>query len=86
MPSPSAQVIEQARSTRQLLEVTTEENKQCFADAYISDIAKVKDVLKDKFGLDPFRIQVCYQTTAQPPGVVHYYYAIFLTRDSFSTT
>lgn len=61
MPPTSGQkpqVIDQAQSTRALAQVIIEENKQCFTHAYISNMAKVEDVLKKKCGSDPFRIQV----------------------------
>lgn len=56
--APGLQVIEQAQSTRALEQVIVEENKQCFTHAYISNMAKVEEVLKKKCGSDPFRIQV----------------------------
>ncbi len=52
------QVIERPKGTRALAQVIIEENKQCFTHAYISDMDKVADVLKQKCGSDPFRIQV----------------------------
>jgi RNA-binding protein YhbY len=58
MASTGAQIIQQAKSARELIKVTVEENKQCFEDAYISDISKVVALLKQKCGSDPFYIQV----------------------------
>lgn len=58
MAPTSAQIIENARSTHALFKVVVEKNKQCFKDAYISEVSKVEDVLKRKCGSDPFRIQV----------------------------
>ena len=58
MSAQRPRVIDQAQSTRALEQVIVEANKQCFTHAYISNMAKVQDVLKKKCGSDPFRIQV----------------------------
>ena len=67
MPRTHDQVIEVTKTTRALVELVKEEEEQVFANAYISDMAKVQEMLKRKCGKDPFRIQVWHnpdQTTA----------------------
>lgn len=60
MPAAGAQnlqVFAPAMSNGAKARLLVEENKQCFTHAYISDMAKVQDVLRKKCG-DLFRIQV----------------------------